>query len=119
MPDALDRFPSGSPKVTLPERLRPQEGRTLCIYGDAGWGDEVAPVKYKSFQFSPLLVKASADLIRVKWKPDPFPEWVTAVPSQRHSELVRDFAQRLAAELGLPFAAVLQRDRSTRPQKEM
>lgn len=119
MPDALDRYESGNPKTTLPDRLRAHEGRALCLYGDAGWGDEVARGKYKTFRFGSDLVKASADLIRNQWKPNPFPEWVTAVPSQRHTELVHDFARQLAAELGLPFAAVLRRDRNARPQKEM
>ena len=41
------------------------------------------------------------------------------MPSQRHSELVQDFGQRLAAKLGLPFVPVLRKRRETLPQKEM
>src|SRR6185295_4250501 len=36
-----------------------------------------------------------------------------------HSELVRDFAERLAAALGLPFAPALRKSSGKRPQKEM
>ena len=45
--------------------------------------------------------------------------WVTAVPSQRSGALVPDFAQRLAAALGLPFVAVLERVDDGPPQREM
>jgi ATP-dependent DNA helicase RecQ len=45
--------------------------------------------------------------------------WVTAIPSRRSGELVPDFAARLAAALGLPFAAVLQRVTDGPPQREM
>ena len=119
LPGALDRFESGRPKMTLPKRLRAQQGRVLCMYGDAGWGREVARGKYQTGRFSDALVTAAAELIQSKWKPEPPPGWVTAVPSQRHAELVRDFAQRLAASLGLPFVAALRQHHETQPQKEM
>jgi len=105
--------------MVIPERLRPEAGRALCIYGDAGWGADVARGKYGSGRFSDALVAAAADLIRTKWKPDPPPQCVTAVPSQRHEELVRDFAQRLAVKLGVPFVAMLKKRRKAEPQKAM
>jgi len=119
LPQTLERFESGKPKITIPERLRAQEGRVLCLYGDAGWGQEVARGKYGTGSFSDALVTAAAELIRHKWKPNPPPQWLTAVPSQRHSALVRDFGQRLAAKLNLPFVPVLRKRRETAPQKEM
>ena len=54
---------------------------------------EVAHGKYGSGTFSDALVEASMKLIRKKWMPNPAPEWVTAVPSQRHSELIQDFGR--------------------------
>jgi len=119
LPTALERFESGRPKSVIPERLRPELGRVLCIYGDAGWGEDVARGKYGSGRFSEALVAAAADLIRIKWKPGPPPQLVTAVPSQRHEELVRDFAQRLAMKLGVPFVATLKKRRKAEPQKVM
>ena len=89
------------------------------MYGDAGWGHEVARGKYQTGRFSDALVAAAAELIQSKWRPDPPPQWVTAIPSRRHTELVRDFAQRLAASLGLPFVPALRQHRETQPQKEM
>ena len=119
LPGALDQYENGRPKLVIPERLRAQEGRVLCMYGDAGWGHEVARGKYQTGQFSDALVTAAAELIQTNWKPDPPPQWVTAIPSRRHAELVRDFAQRLAASLGLPFVPALRQHRETQPQKEM
>jgi ATP-dependent DNA helicase RecQ len=119
LPGALDRYESGQPKMVIPVRLRAQEGRVLCMYGDAGWGHEVALGKYQTGQFSDALVTAAAELIQSKWKPEPPPQWVTAIPSRRHTELVRDFAQRLAASLGLPFVPALRQLHETQPQKEM
>jgi ATP-dependent DNA helicase RecQ len=58
-------------------------------------------------------------MIQQIWKPKPAPVWVTAIPSQHHPELVSDFAQRLAAGLGLPFCSALHPYRAGHPQKEM
>jgi ATP-dependent DNA helicase RecQ len=120
MPDAIERFEDSSrPKTVVPTHVRPEAGRVLCIYGDAGWGEEVARCKYEIGLFSDALVDAAAALIRDKWKPQPPPEWITAAPSRSRPTLVADFAQRLAARLGVPFAVVIQKRRENQPQKEM
>ena len=99
--------------------LRPEPGRVLCIYGDAGWGPEVAQGKYQAGEFSDRLVTASAGLIQEKWKPDPGPQWLTAVPSLRRTRLVAQFAERLADKLVLPFVTCLRKTAEKPPQKEM
>jgi ATP-dependent DNA helicase RecQ len=120
LPDALERFEeSHRPKTTIPERVRAEAGRVLCIYGDSGWGEEVARGKYKTGEFSDALVEAAVSLVRDKWKPQPSPEWITAAPSRTHPTLVADFARRLAQRLGLPFVAVIRKRRENQPQKEM
>jgi len=116
---AVERFDNGNPKSMMPKALCAGEGRALCVYGDAGWGEAVAHGKYEAGSFSDTLVNASAELIQQKWKPTPVPEWVTAIPSQRHSELVREFAEQLAAKLGVPFVPVLRKRGQTPAQKEM
>jgi ATP-dependent DNA helicase RecQ len=103
----------------IPTELRNQSGRTLCVYGDAGWGRLVMDGKYQSHHFSDELVAASAELVRRRWQPSPGPEWVTATPSLRNPALVQDFARRLAHALGLPFHALLVRVATTPPQKDM
>ncbi len=119
MPGALEFGDKGALKTVIPEKLRTAPGRVLCIWGDSGWGDEVARGKYEAGRFSDALVDAAAVLVREKWKPDPSPAWVTAVPSARRAELVNGFVVRLAAKLNLPCAPILRRTREVRPQKEM
>ncbi len=44
---------------------------------------------------------------------------MTAIPSTRSGSLVPDFASRIAAALGLPFVALIERAREAPPQREM
>ena len=103
----VDVSPSNSGRIS-PD-LQNREGRALCVYGDAGWGQEVARCKHVSRRLSDVLVQASVDLIQGDWNPQPTPLWVTAIPSLRQPKLVSDFARRLARALGLPFWPVLVR----------
>lgn len=103
----------------IPVELRNATGRALCYYGDAGWGRLVREGKYEQGEFDRQIVDASALLIRERWRPEPFPEWVTAIPSRRHPGLVYDFASRLARSLGLPFLAALIRTSEAPEQKLM
>jgi ATP-dependent DNA helicase RecQ len=119
MPAAVGYSKQGKLKTTIPEDLRPEEGRVLCIYGDAGWGRIVAQCKYDAGHFNGELVVASATLIRDRWQPDPFPQWLTCAPSKRKPLLVSDFARRLAELLGIPFLPVIEKARETEPQKRM
>ena len=119
LPGAVEFGDKGALKTTIPETLRAEAGRALCIWGDSGWGEEVARGKYDTVRFSDALVDAAAALVREKWKPEPPPAWVTAAPSARRAELVTGFARCLAEKLNLPFAPILRRARDLRPQKEM
>lgn len=98
--------------------LQAQPGKTLCIWGDAGWGHLVRQGKYHDHRFSDDLVTACVNLVR-EWNPQPAPLWVTCIPSLRHPNLVPDFARRLAAVLGLPFHAVLIKTDARPEQKTM
>ena len=108
-----------SENSVIPAELRNAPGRALCYYGDAGWGRLVREGKYERGEFDDQMVDASASLIRERWKPEPFPEWVTAIPSRRHPGLVYDFAARLAISLGIPFVAALVRIAEAAEQKLM
>jgi ATP-dependent DNA helicase RecQ len=99
--------------------LQAQCGRALCLWGDPGWADLVKQGKHKTGRFSDELVQASANLITKNWKPDPFPKWLTCVPSMNQPDLVPDFARRLAGALGLTFAPCIKKTRPTGQQKEM
>ncbi|MDD3888833.1 MAG: RecQ family ATP-dependent DNA helicase [Syntrophomonadaceae bacterium] len=96
-----------------------QEGRALCRYGDAGWGTLVKSGKYKDGRFSDELVEAAVELINDHWQPEPMPEWVTAIPSRRHPELVPGLAKRVAALLDIPYHQVLTKTKDTVEQKMM
>jgi ATP-dependent DNA helicase RecQ len=69
-------------------------------------------------RFDDELVQACADLLG-RWRPEPAPRWVTAVPSRRSGPLVPEFAQRLAGALGLPYVDALERTGDNPPQREM
>ncbi|MBP1464380.1 RecQ family ATP-dependent DNA helicase [Candidatus Chloroploca sp. M-50] len=106
-------------KGNIPVHFQAEEGRTLCLWGDTGWGELVRKGKQRDGRFADELVQGAAELITQRWHPDPMPTWVTCVPSQRHPTLVADFAQRLAQVLRLPFVPVVRRIRPTESQKLM
>ena len=113
------RWPHGLLETTMiPAKLQLEEGRALCVYGDAGWGELVKQGKFVDAHFDEELVEATAAMID-EWEPDPEPTWVTAVPSRRNPELVADFATRLADTLGLPYREALVKVRDTEQQKRM
>lgn len=101
---------------TIPYQAQP--GKALCVWGDAGWGGLVRQGKYHDGHFSDDLVAACVKMIQ-EWNPQPSPAWVTCVPSLRHPELVPNFAQRLAAALGLPFHMVIAKTDARPEQKTM
>jgi ATP-dependent DNA helicase RecQ len=106
-------------KRNIPLELQIGPGRSFCYYGDAGWGKLVQSGKYQEGHFSNELVKAAAHLIRDMWQPNPFPGWVTAIPSTRHPKLVAEFARGLADSLQIPFYPAIDRIREAPEQKTM
>jgi len=103
----------------IPPERRLREGRALAIYGDAGWGELVKAGKYREGGFSDDLVEAMVEMIETDLQPDPFPTWVTSVPSKRKPDLVPGLARRLADALGLPYRSALRTAQETQPQKTM
>ena len=97
---------------------RAGSGKALCVWGDAGWGGLVRQGKYHNGHFSDDLVAACVKMFH-EWNPQPSPTWMTCVPSLRHPELVPNFAQRLAAALGLPFHMVIAKTDARPEQKTM
>jgi ATP-dependent DNA helicase RecQ len=102
-------------KGRIPEELRIEPGRALCIEHDGGWGQLVDAGRAQG-RFSDELVAASARLIR-RWNPTP--AWLTCVPSQHHVDLVREFAKQVAQELGIEFRPLVAPTRPHPPQREM
>jgi ATP-dependent DNA helicase RecQ len=105
-------------KRKIPDDLLNETGRSLCYYGDAGWGRLVRTGKYEKNHFSDELVEAAARLIK-KWSPDPFPDWIAAIPSRRHPDLVSSFVERLSRRIGIPYLPILVRTFDAPEQKTM
>lgn len=115
------KWPSGGLEhYGIKDRIDPQNefGRSLCVWGDAGWGRLVRDGKYHDGRFADDLVEACATMVH-DWSPHPAPQWVACVPSRRHPELVPNFAARLAARLSLPYMVVLGRTQDRPEQKTM
>ena len=113
---AVDAFAEYGFRGNLPATLRAETGRILARWGDAGWGRVIAEQKAAG-HFSDRLVEAAAEMILIRWKPEPLPRWVVAVPSLARPNLVPDFARRLAVELALPFLPAIKKVRPNEPQK--
>jgi ATP-dependent DNA helicase RecQ len=116
------RWPAGlfpGVNTVIPPEVQNAPGRALCEYGDAAWGRLVREGKYVHGRFADELVAASVELIHERWRPNPPPEWVTAIPSRRRPRLVYDWAERVAAALGLPFVPALVRTGEAAEQKAM
>ena len=96
---------SGVPS-SIPQAAQAETGRSLCMWGDAGWGQLVQQGKDIDKRFSNDLVVACKQLVE-EWGPDPAPTWVTCVPSLHRPKLVPDFASCLAKALELPFFTAL------------
>ncbi|MGB5962444.1 MAG: RecQ family ATP-dependent DNA helicase [Coleofasciculaceae cyanobacterium] len=105
-------------KGKIRKELQAENGKALALWGDAGWGELVKKGKYQKNHFDDVLVEGAFEMIQ-RWQPQPFPTWVTCVPSLNRPELVPNFAQRLAEKLGLPFKPVVQKARQNQQQKEM
>lgn len=99
----------------LSDELRLEEGRALCRWNDPGWGRLVADGKHAG-EFDPRLITSLVEMVR-EWGLQPYPTWITFVPSLRHPELVPRTAQLVAAQLGLPLRPIVRKVRETPQQK--
>ena len=94
-----------------------QEGICLSRYGDPGYGELVKRDKYsREKRFCDELVGRSAQLLRPYLAENGITH-ITCVPSLR-SDIVKDFAKRLAASCSVPFVELLEKTPANQ-QKEM
>lgn len=113
----LDALSEYGLRGNIPVDMRADEGRILSRWEDAGWGRIVTQDKHIG-HFRDELIDAMVAMIK-KWNPDPFPTWVTCVPSHRHPELVPSLAKRVAEKLGVPFVDAVKKIRDNAAQKQM
>lgn len=98
-------------------RLAAEEGFALSRWRDGVWGDMVAEGK-KNNTFSNELIAPMVKMINTM----PFkqkPRWMAYVPSLRHPTLVKEFAHKLAAALGIHCSDAVQMVELRPAQKEM
>lgn len=93
-----------------------EEGICLSVYGEQGYGALVKQGKYENKRFNDKLVKKSAEVLSNFVKENEI-TILTYVPSVR-SNIVKDFAERLALEMKLHCLNVLTK-KVTMQQKEM
>ena len=94
-----------------------EEGKCLSKYGDAGYGELVKRDKYSHFKkFCDELLGKSAEVLKPIVNEQKL-KAVTCVPSLR-SDIVKDFAVRLADKLNLPFYDLLSKAKAVE-QKTM
>ncbi len=100
---------------------RCEKGFVLSRYGDYGWGKIVRDGKYKTGRFHDTLVKASAKILikELLEKNSGLDFAITYIPSFNQPALVKDFATRLAKELGLPLLDILEKTEQRPAQKNM
>ena len=109
-------LPSYGLSGNIPGELRPRVGRVLSKWNDPGWGQIVAEDKSAS-HFRDELVDAVAEML-YRWNPDPFPRWLTSIPSLRRPNLVKDFCDRLSGKLRIPYFHLIRKSKDNSPQKE-
>lgn len=108
-----------SSDVTKASRISHINQKGFCIskYGDAGYGELVKQGKYsKEMRFCDELVGKSVDILRPFIREHKITH-ICCVPSRR-SELVKDFAARVAESLKLDFVDILEKT-PAKQQKKM
>ena len=96
--------------------LRCEEGRALCFLSDPGWGALVRAGRAGAAGYGDELVAAAVAMVE-EWAPQPTPSWVSTVPASASPDHLADLARRIAATLGLPFVAALEKQPGSLPQR--
>lgn len=94
-----------------------EEGMALSSWRDGGWGDLVAEGK-ENHDFSDELISPMVEMISAMTLSDT-PLWLTYVPSLRHPDVLKNFANKLANALGIPCHDAVAMVSLRPPQKTM
>lgn len=99
---ALSMNAQRQPTIVIPKEETIEQGRALCYLENAGWGSIIMKCIKANTPVPEDIIQAAFFLITRQWAPDPFPGWITFVPSLQRSEIIMNFASRLAARLRIP-----------------
>jgi ATP-dependent DNA helicase RecQ len=99
----------------IPESAHTEPGWALARVGDGGWWPAIER-GLRAGDMDDEIVLALADILR---NAGTRVAWVTSVPSVRLGDICTRLAERLAAELGVEYLALIARTEDRRPQREM
>jgi ATP-dependent DNA helicase RecQ len=99
----------------IPDDARVEPGWALARVGDGGWWPAVERGLLAG-RLDDEIAVALADLVREARPPA---AWIATVPSARLGGLLPDLAERIAAELGIPYVDLLARTGDRPPQRDM
>ena len=114
--DPRKRWPNGlelsvnlknKPTIIIPKEEVIEQGRALAYLENAGWGNIIRRCIKENSPVSEDVVNAAFYLISKQWTPNPFPKWITYIPSASRSRVIVDFAIRLGIILRLPVLDVI------------
>lgn len=98
-------------------QLQAEDGLALSRWKDGIWGDVVAAGKaadaFSDELIAPMVLMIQSMPIKQQ------PRWLTYVPSPRHPTLVKNFAHKLAAALGIVCSDAISIAIAKAPQKNM
>jgi ATP-dependent DNA helicase RecQ len=106
---------AGGAMRRIPEDARIEPGWALARFGDGGWWPAVER-GLRSGDLDDDVLTGLADLLRRAGTPV---AWLTSVPSARLGETLDRLGDRLARELGVPYARLVIRTEDRPPQREM
>jgi ATP-dependent DNA helicase RecQ len=99
----------------IPEDARTERGWALARFGDGGWWPAVdRGLRHGTFEDD--VIAGIADILRAAGVPV---AWVTSVPSASLGDVIVRLAERVAAELSVPYVALVSRTEGRPPQREM
>jgi ATP-dependent DNA helicase RecQ len=99
----------------IPADARIEAGWALARFGDGGWWPAVER-GLGAREFDDEVVCALADMLRTAGESV---SWVTSVPSVRLGDVLERLAERLAAQLGVPYVRLVTRKEDRPAQREL
>lgn len=92
-----------NPSINIPQEEVLEQGRAIGYLENAGWGNVIKRCIKQDTPVPEDVLNAAVFLITKQWMPNPFPEWITYIPSVHCSKVIADFASRLAAKMKIPL----------------
>jgi ATP-dependent DNA helicase RecQ len=99
----------------IPQDARTEPGWALARFGDGGWWPAVER-GLRQGTFEDDVIAGLADIVRAAGVPV---AWVTTVPSASLGDAIVRLAERVSAELSVPYVALVSRTEERPPQREM